>query len=72
MNAHKIEITLTENGQLFLDNLPFTKGQSVEVIILEHRQSSSDVNAYPLAGKVIQYDAPYESATDIQDWEVLQ
>ncbi len=72
MNAHKIEITLTEHGQLFLDNLPFTKGDSVEVIILEHHQPASDVNDYPLAGKVIQYDTPYEPATDIQDWEVFQ
>ncbi|MEA5619186.1 hypothetical protein VB711_15260 [Cronbergia sp. UHCC 0137] len=72
MNAHKIEIVLTENGQLILENLPFKKGESVEVIILEHRQLSSNFNSYPLAGKVIQYDEPYEPATDIEDWEVLK
>jgi hypothetical protein len=72
MNAHKIETILTENGQLILENLPFKKGESVEVIILEHRQLSSNFNNYPLAGKVIQYDQPYEPATDIQDWEVLK
>ena len=72
MNAHKVETILTENGQLFLENLPFKKGEYVEVIILEHRQPSSDVDACPLAGKVIQYDSAYEPATDIQDWEVLQ
>ncbi|AFZ59031.1 hypothetical protein H6G54_23570 [Anabaena cylindrica FACHB-243] len=60
MNAHKIETILTENGQLILENLPFKKGESVEVIILEHRQLSSNLNNYPLAGKVIQYDEPYE------------
>jgi len=72
MNAHKIEITLTENGQLFLENLPLKKGESVEVIILKHSQLASAVNDYPLAGKVIQYDEPYEPPSDIQDWEVLQ
>jgi hypothetical protein len=72
MNAHKIETILTENGQLILENLPFKKGEFVEVIILEHRQPSSDFNNYPLAGKVIQYDKPYEPASDVQDWEVLK
>ncbi len=72
MNAHKIEIILTESGKLILENLPFKKGESVEVIILERRQSSSDFNDYPLAGKITQYDEPYEPATDIQDWEVLK
>lgn len=72
MNVHKIKTILTENGQLFLENLPFKKGELVEVIILEHRQLSSGFNDYPLAGKVIQYDEPYKPATDIQDWEVLQ
>jgi len=72
MNAYKVETILTENGQLVLENLPFKKGEAVEVIILENCQSSSKFNDYPLEGKVIQYDRPYESATDIEDWEVLK
>jgi len=72
MNAYKVETILTENGQLVLENLPFKKGEAVEVIILEHCQSSSNFNNYPLVGKVIQYDRPYEPATDIEDWEVLK
>ncbi len=71
MNSHKIETTLTENGKLLIDNIPFKKGESVEVII---KQSSkpSDVNQYPLAGKVIKYDNPLEPSTNIEDWESLQ
>lgn len=42
------------------------------VIIVEHRQTASNLNDYPLAGKVIQYDEPFEPATDIQDWDVLK
>lgn len=72
MNIHKIETVLTENGQLILENLPFKKGELVEVIILESRQPSSGFNDYLLAGKVIQYDEPLEPATDLEDWEVLQ
>jgi len=42
----------------------------VKVIILA--QPSSNFNNYSLAGKIIQYDEPYEPFTDIQDWEVLR
>jgi len=33
MNAHKVQTTLTENGQLTLENIPFVKGELVEVIL---------------------------------------
>ena len=35
MNAHKIEIVLTEDETLMLRGLPFHVGDAVEVIILE-------------------------------------
>jgi hypothetical protein len=35
MNAHKIEVVLTEDGTLTLHGLPFQAGDAVEVIILE-------------------------------------
>jgi hypothetical protein len=71
MNAYKIQTILTENGQLTLENIPFLKGELVEVIILKNNQHSSSFNGDTLAGKVIKYDDPYEPATDIKDWEVL-
>jgi len=33
MNAHKVQTILTENGQLTLENIPFVKGELVEVIL---------------------------------------
>jgi hypothetical protein len=35
MQAHKIEVILSENGMLVLKGLPFRAGETVEVIILE-------------------------------------
>jgi hypothetical protein len=74
MNAHRIETALTENGKLLLQNLPFKKGDEVEVIILERSSSSSKNNpdSHPLKGTVICYDDPFEPATSAEDWEVLQ
>ncbi len=36
MEADRIETTLTQDGTLILDNLPFHIGETVEVIILAH------------------------------------
>ncbi|MGL5032601.1 MAG: hypothetical protein ACRC6M_02230, partial [Microcystaceae cyanobacterium] len=60
MNAHKVQTVLTQNGQLTLENIPFIKGELVEVIILKNSQHSSGFNGDTLAGKVIKYDDPYE------------
>jgi hypothetical protein len=70
MNAHKIEVTLTENGKLVLENIPFKKGDKVEVIVLEH---FCENNNYSLRDRQpYQYDEPFESAVSPEDWEVLR
>lgn len=72
MNAHRIETALTENGKLSLQNLPFKKGDEVEVIILERSSPKTNSDFHPLKGTVIRYDDPFEAATSAGDWEVLQ
>lgn len=72
MKAHRIEAILTENGTLNLKNLPFKAGDSVEIIILELHPHLPVSNPYPLGGKVIRYDDPFEPATPLEDWEALQ
>lgn len=74
MKAHRIETKLTENGNLTVKGLPFQAGDAVEIIILERpsRTTSDPNNPYPLRGTVIRYDDPFEPATAIEDWEVLQ
>lgn len=79
MNAHRIETILTDNGTLTLRDLPFQKGDAVEVIILERPSVQEGAaptrhpnsNPYPLRGKVIRYDDPTEPVA-LEDWEVLQ
>lgn len=73
MNAYRIETTLTENGTLTLQDLPFCAGDSVEIIVLERRSHTRHPgeNPYPLRGKVIRYDDPTEPVA-LEDWEVLQ
>jgi hypothetical protein len=81
MNAYRIETTLTENGTLTLQGLPFSAGDAVEIIVLELGSQKESVkgsytsypnaNPYPLRGKVIRYDDPTEPVA-LEDWEVLQ
>lgn len=72
MNAHRIETALTENGKLSLQNLPFKKGDEVEIIILDRSSSKTNTDSYPLRGTVIRYDDPFEPVASAEDWEVLQ
>ncbi|MGK7874709.1 MAG: hypothetical protein AB4426_15820 [Xenococcaceae cyanobacterium] len=72
LHAHRLETTLTDDGTLLLQNLPFQKGDVVEVIILKHHCSPEKENPYPLKGKVIRYDDPFEAAAPVEDWFVLQ
>ncbi len=44
MNAHKLSATLTEDGKLVLNGLPFRAGETVEIIILEKNASNASDN----------------------------
>lgn len=80
MNAYKVETTLTEDGTLKLQGLPFHAGDAVEVIILQRPSfqqeqtaiPTSESDLYPLRGTVIRYDDPFEPAVPVEDWEALQ
>lgn len=79
MNAHKVEVVLSEDGTLMLKGLPFSAGDAVEVIILERGNQSrkagasqAESNLYPLRGTVLHYEDPFEPAVSLDDWEVLR
>jgi len=71
MNAHKVEATINENGQLVLTGLPFQPGDAVEVIVLERPLAHSEAKVYPLKDKQpYRYDDPFEPAVSPAEWEV--
>ncbi|CAG1020108.1 hypothetical protein DOJK_00096 [Patescibacteria group bacterium] len=49
MFAYKLETTITENGNLNLQSLPFEFGEEVEVIILRKSEKLSDNNSLSFA-----------------------
>jgi hypothetical protein len=69
MQAHRAEATITEDGVLTLRNVPFCRGDSVEVIVLPavHKIDS----AYTLRGKPVTLVGPAEPVAE-GDWETIQ
>lgn len=66
--AHRVETILAEDGRLFLDQLPFRAGQTVEVIVMAASESKSMTPVELLRGSVLRYDRPTDPVAD-SDWE---
>ena len=75
VQAHRVAITLEQDGTLVLEDLPFQAGEAVEVIILpQHVSSSTPSNGtdpYPLRGLPLQYDCPVDPVAQ-DDWDTLR
>ena len=68
LQTYRIESTIAEKGILTVRGLPFRKGEKVAVIILSPVRQAAKSKRYPLWGKLIRYDAPFESvAVDNRD-----
>jgi hypothetical protein len=70
MSAHHVEVTLSQDGKLMLDELPFRAGDTVEVIILA-LQAKPNGQEYPLRGKPVKYEDPTDPVAQA-DWDANQ
>jgi hypothetical protein len=68
MNAHRLEATLEQDGELTLNDLPFQAGDAVEVIILARAAESNGQKRYPLRGQPVRFNDPTAPVAD-DDWE---
>jgi hypothetical protein len=64
-------MTLTQDGQLTLDHLPFRAGETVEAVVLTGAPESPAQDCDFLHGTVIKYFDPFDPVAEA-DWEVLQ
>lgn len=71
MNAIRIRTQVNQNHELILQHLPLSKGQRVEVIILEDDSENVAITTdrFPLRNSPIRYDDPFGNATGSTDWE---
>ncbi len=70
LQAHRVETTLTQNGTLTLEDLPFQAGEAVEVIVQTNHSPVPNQNRYPLRGTPVYYPDPTDPVAE-QDWEAL-
>lgn len=68
MQAHRAETTLTEDGLITLRDVPFRRGESVEVIVLPFPAAGTPTSRYPLRGTPVKLSAPTEPVAET-DWE---
>ena len=68
MQAHRTETVVSEDGVLTLRDLPFRRGETVEVIVLPFPATPSSAARYPLRGTPVSLKAPTEPVAQ-DDWE---
>ncbi len=71
MEAHRIETTVTTDGELKLTNVPVQFGDVVEVIVLVKRSAGSMAKRYPLRGTALRYDDPTEPIAN-DEWDTTR
>jgi hypothetical protein len=62
--SHRIKTTLTQDGTLTLDHLPFQAGEAVEVVIVPNAPASPMTDPYPLRGIPIRCERPLEPVAE--------
>jgi hypothetical protein len=64
---HRIETRVEQGGVIVLSDLPFRQGETVEVVITARRAESAPRTDYPLRGKPVKLEAPFDAVAE-DDW----
>jgi hypothetical protein len=70
METYKTDAIVGEDGTVTVTNLPFHKGERVEVILLQRTRGSGRTGSYPLRGESLTYADPFGSVAE-EDWTSL-
>jgi negative regulator of genetic competence, sporulation and motility len=71
MQEYRVETTISSDGTLIIQKLPFKADDKVEVIVHRHEQEQEHGMRYPLRGKLIRYTDPFGSVAE-NEWNSLQ
>ncbi len=66
MKEKKIEVIVTEDGRIVLEDLPVRKGQQVEVTV---RITEPVAPTFPLRGRPVKLKDPFLPAIPESEWE---
>jgi hypothetical protein len=65
--AYRVHSQLSADGTLALEGLPFQAGDEVEVIVIFKARTAHMERRYPLRGKPLIYESPFDSIAE-SDW----
>jgi len=68
MASYRMEIVVSPDGKIVLNAEPFRAGDRVEVAVTGRSPSHHPGGPYPLRGKPVRYDRPFDPVAD-NDWE---
>lgn len=68
MQAHRAEAVLSEDGVITLRDIPFRRGETVEVIVLPFTASNPSGSRYPLRDTPVTLLAPTDPVAN-GNWE---
>ncbi len=71
MQVHRMEVEISNNRSLMINELPFHPGDKVEIIIRSRTVKQESSERYPLRGKPVRYIDPFDSVAE-NDWDVLK
>jgi len=73
MQAYRVETVVQVDGSLILQNLPFSVGEPVEVIVLPQSAAQPKTESRSLRGlPIIYHQDPFAPAVPEEDWEALR
>ncbi len=71
MQEYCVETTISSDGTLIIQKLPFKPGDKVEVVVHRHDYERVDGTRYPLRSKPIRYNDPFDSVAE-SEWDSFQ
>jgi hypothetical protein len=69
--TYHLETVILEEGVLGVKGLPFQSGERVEVFVKTRSRQKSQKNLYPLRGKPILYEAPFDGVAE-DEWDAVK
>jgi hypothetical protein len=71
MAAVRLQTVISSDGTLTLKGLPALAGHLVDVIVSDAKVAAAQDSKYPLRGKPLRYERPFDSVSEA-DWEAVR
>lgn len=68
MEAYRTNVVVHDDGTVVIGNLPFRRGQRLEVILLEQTKAQEGAASYALRGEPLRYVDPFDGVAE-DEWE---